>query len=632
MKPFFILFWILASSLQAFTQKDPPIKSAELIKSAQELYDSGEYKKSLSLYDHIDRNDSNYVRSLYGKALNYQADSQFTKAIQICEEALHLHDQRELEPDIYDTYANVLRSDGQKEKSMSVFNEAISKYPSYSLLYFNKGIGLFEQEHFADAEAVFKQTLLINPYHYSAHFYLGLCAVHEGKIVQAFLSFVGYLLISPNGKYNKRCINILASISAGRDEILAYKNKRKEQGNENYALVEEILLSKIALEKEYKIKVSLDDQIFRQIQVVFEKLEYNEEDNDFWMQYYVPYYKKLFNDDQFESFIFWAFSSVQIKEIQDFNKNNKKSIEHFISQPAEYFNQVRATRLLAYNKRTEQRIRYLYSDGLLQGKGELMSDGKTYIGSWTFYYPQGNIRATGQFNETGRNGNWTYYYFSGKLKALEIYKSGKLSGKQLYYSEHGLLTYEELFLNGQQDGLQKAYFNNGNLFTATMYKLGKMDGEFKEFYSSGQPNAVTRYSNDVFSGPFTTYFNSGQIKGSGNYLNGSMDGPYKEFYENGQLSSEGIYKKGINDGEWKFYYDNGKLKSRSLYVNKKLEGAEENYYEEGPLRVTYNYKNGMLNGESVFYDKDQKPYARFQFSNNKIESAVYFDKTGKQIS
>ncbi len=631
MKPFLTLFCTLITFFQAFSQDDPPIRSGELIKSAEEFYDSGQYKKSLSLYDQIDRNDTNYVRSLYGRALNYQADSQFRKAIQVCEEALQLKDNREWEPDIYNTFANVLGSDGQREKSISVFNEAIRKYPSYSLLYLNKGIAFFEQNRFAEAESVFKETLLINPYQYSAHFYLGLCAIHEGRIVPAFFSFVGYLLIYPEGKYSKRCVNILSAISNSTDEILDYKTKRKEEGDENYAPIEEILLSKIALDKDYKLKVSIDDAIIRQIQVVFEKLEFKEDDPDFWMQYYAPYYKKIFNDGQFEPFIFWAFENVQLKDIQDYNKKNKKTIEVFTTHTADYFNEIRATRLITYNKRAEQRSRYLYLDGSLSGLGELSPDGKTYLGSWTFYYPKGNIKSTGQFNEMGRYGTWTYYYFSGSVDARESYKNGKLDGKQLYYSEKDVLRSDEIYSNGLQEGLQKSYFNSGNIYSTTMYKAGKMDGEYKEYFSGGQLSGMSQYSNNVLSGTFTTYYNNGQIKESGNYISGSLDGPSKEFYENGQLNTEGVYKKGANDGEWKTYFDNGKLKSRSNYINKKQDGIEENFYEEGPLKTTYTYKNGQLNGESVSYDKDQKPYAKFKFSNNKLVSAIYFDKTGKQI-
>src|ERR1700679_1471528 len=48
---------------------------------------------------------------------------------------------------------------------------------------------------------------------YSAHYQLGLTALKQGKIVQAFLSFVAYLLMYPEGKYESRSISVLSEIS-----------------------------------------------------------------------------------------------------------------------------------------------------------------------------------------------------------------------------------------------------------------------------------------------------------------------------------------------------------------------------------------------------------------------------------
>ena len=630
MKPVLIVFYLLVFSFHAFSQKDPPILSAELAKAGDDLLDSGNYKKALSFYDQIDRNDSNYVRSLYGRALGCQGDSQYKKAIQYCLEALRQKDPTDIQPNIYNTYANLLDQSGELEKSLAVFDEAIKMYPSYSKLYFNKGIALFNKQRYAEAESVFKETVMINPYQYSAHYFLGLSAIHQGKIVPAFLSFVGYMLVNPGGKYEKQCVNILASMANGRDEILDYKNKRTAEGDENFSMTEDILLSKIALEKQYKLAVSLDDPIFRQIQVVCEKLEYKEDDPDFWMQYYVPFYKKLFGDNQFEPFIYWSFENVQLKEIQDYNKKNKKLVEHFVTETATYFNQIRSTRMLPYNKRAEQKMIYLYTNDALAGRGELSSDGQALNGDWTIYYPSGNVKARGRFKDSKKYGEWTHYFFSGKIKAKENYQNDKQVGKQLYYSIQGLPIYDQFYQDDKKEGVQTDYFINGNIYSVTDYKAGKINGEYKEYYPGGQLKGIAQYANNIFSGPYTNYFENGQIKSSGNYQNGSLDGAYKEFYETGQLLSEGIYKNGSYEGEWKYYYDNGKLKSKTVYVNGKQEGIEEDYYEDGPLSETYIYKKGQLNGESVSYDTDQKPYARFQFSNNLLESARYFDKAGKQ--
>jgi uncharacterized protein len=632
MKPVFALIPALFTFLHIFSQTAPPVNSGEVIAAGNQSIDSGYYKKALSFYEQVNRSDTNYVKSLYGRVLCYQADSQYSKAIPLCEEALKLKEQREFEPVIYSTYGNILNNDGKKEEAIRVFDEAIRKYPSYSLLYLNKGIALYEMARYSESENFFKQTLLINPYQYSANFWLGLCAINEGKILPSFLSFVGYLLVSPEGKYSKRCVSILASMANTKDEILEFKKKNSGEQDENFTTTEEILLSKIALEKEYKLKMSLDDPIFRQIQAVFEKLEYKQEDSDFWMQYYVPIYKKIFDEGQFENFIFWSFKNVQLKQIQDFNKKNKKDIEHFTAEAGTYFNQIRDTRLLQYTKRDTLRIKYLYSDDQLAGHGELTVDGKNYTGPWTFYYPAGNIKAIGQFDDKGREGAWTYYFFPGTLKARENYANGKLEGRQLTYSEFGILINDQNFSNDQKNGVQSYHYVNGRLFSTTSYKDGKRDGESREYYSDGQLSTVSQYENDWLSGPFTTYFNNGRLKKSGSYQKGNLDGPYQEYYDNGQLNSRGSFKDGKKDNEWKTFYDDGKIKSREFFADTKQEGDEEDFYEDSLLLTRYHYKKGLLNGEAISYDKDQKPYARFQFSNGKLESAAYFDKAGKMIS
>ncbi|HZZ76224.1 MAG TPA: tetratricopeptide repeat protein, partial [Puia sp.] len=538
----------------------------------------------------------------------------------------------ELQPSIYDTYATLLDQNGETEKSLALFDEAIKKYPSFSKLYFNKGVVLYNKERYEEAESVFKQALLINPYQYSAHFYLGHCAIHQGKIVPAFLSFAGYLLVNPGGKYEKQCVNILASLANARDEILEYKNKRTSDGDENYSLTEDILLSKIALEKQYKLAVSLDDPIFRQIQVVCEKLEYKKDDPDFWMQYYVPFFKKLFGENQFEPFIYWSFENVNLKEIQDYNKKNKKLVERFVAETAIYFDEIRSTRVLPYTKRAEQKMIYLYTNNVLKGYGEITSDKQNLAGPWKILFSAGNLKAQGQFVDSKKQGEWTFYYFSGKIKAKENYQNDKQEGKQFYYSEQGLLTNDQTYANGQKNGIETDYYTNGNVSSVAGYRNDKMDGEYKEYFEGGQLKTIAHYANGRLSGSFANYYENGQKENSGQYENGALEGSYNDFHENGQKGSEGVFKNGLNDGEWKYFYDNGKLKSKSIYVNGKQEGIEEEYYEEGPLSDTYTYKKGQLNGEAVSYDKDKKVTSRFQFSNNILESAVYFDKAGKQIS
>src|ERR1700744_1234658 len=224
-------------------QKIELINSGELLKTGAMVHDSGQYKKALSIYNKISRSDTNYVRSLYERAMTCEADSQYKQAVKYCQEAFSLHEQREFLPDLYTVYGNTLHDDGQPEKALAVFDEGIAKFPSYSLLYFNKGVVQLAQKRYPEAEALFQKAIMINPYMYSAHYQLGLAALRQGKIIPAYLCFTGYLLMNPSGKYWSKSINLLSQISKGSDEVLDFKNKRTINPDDNYQAVEDIVLS-----------------------------------------------------------------------------------------------------------------------------------------------------------------------------------------------------------------------------------------------------------------------------------------------------------------------------------------------------------------------------------------------------
>ena len=633
MKYSLLLILFLKLSIASFAQENGPTNSGDLIQQCTVLYDSGEYKKALSILDQINRSDTNYVKAIYLKAINCEADSQYNRAIKYCEEGLLYGDQGEWEPDLYNTMGNTYRDMGDPEKAMTTFDFAISKYPSYSLLYFNKGIVLQTLKRFEEAEQQFQKTLLITPYMYSAHFQLGLTALREGKVIPAFLSFIGYLLMNPEGKYWSRSITLLNEISKATDDIAEYKNKRTAAQSASYQEVEDIVFSKIALDKGYKPIIKLDDAISRQIQAVFEKLDFNPSDHDFWMQYYLPYYKQVFNDGSFEVFINYIFSKANVESIHEFNKKRKKDIDAFTTKAAEYFNLLRSTRELVFNKRKDLKDLYFHEDGKLIGKGTVSSDGKLLIGPWTSYFFGGNIKGTGNFNEIGeREGEWRYYFFSGKLKSIERYKKGKLEGKQERYYDNGNLSSIEYYSNNELEGLDTEYSYGGYIKSTTNYKAGKKNGEEKIYHSNGVLKTLNHYVDDKLNGECPEYYNSGKLKEINLYVNDKQDGNYKSYFENGGKLSEGFFKNEHADGEWNYYYENGKQKEKRQYVNNQQEGPNSEYYENGQISVTGSYRKGKINGEETHFDTDGKLWSKFMYDNGILKSVSYFDKAGKQLA
>jgi len=634
MKYFILLLAVLALYPKlSSAQKFELVNSGVVLKQCGALYDSGKYKQALTL-NKINRSDTNYVWSLYENAISFEADSQYNQALKCCIEALALSDHREWEPEIYNTYGNTLMDLKQYEQARQVFDKAIAKYPAYPLLYFNKGVSFTGDKRWADAEGWFQKALLINPYMYSAHYWLGIAALNQGKTVPAFLSFSAYLLMTPDGKYWSKSIHYINEIARATDDVTEFKNKRTTSPDANYQAAEDILFSKIALDKGYKPVSSLEDPMARQLQAVFEKLEYSDTDSDFWIQYYLPYYKQVFNNSgQFDLFIYHIFSNVNVPLVQDFVKKNKKPLEAFEKDAAAYFNQLRATRQLYFKKRDTVKETYLYDQGRLTGKGVLTNNGKTPTGHWLVFFPAGNLQAMGDYNDAGqREGDWRFYFNNGKLKSVERYKLGKLEGEQDYYFDNGNPSSVENYTAGKADGLVTAYFYAGNIRSATRYKMDKKDGEARAYYSNGNLSSLNNYVNGVLTGESREYYKNGLVKDIQQYSNDKGEGLYQSYNDNGKLSSEGQQSKDKSLGEWKFYYPDGKVKETRNYANDNENGLHQEYFENGQLSCTYMVKKGKIDGESDYYYKDGKLFSKYIYDDDNVKSATYFDKAGKQLS
>lgn len=628
-----VLLMLVACIQTSLAQKIELINSGEIIKNAIALNDSGLYKQALAEYNKVSRSDTNYVRSLYERALTCQADSQYTLAIKYAQEALALKEDRDYEPELYNVYGNSLDDMGKPEEAIKVFDAGIAKYPAYSLLYFNKGVAFTVLKRYPDAEVWFQKTLMVSPYMYSAHYQLGLAALHQGKLMQSFLSALAYLLVNPEGKYYSKSLALLNSISKGTDEVLEYKNKRTVSPPANYQEIEDIVLSKIALDKAYKPMTSLDDPILRQIQVIFEKLEYDAQDNDFWMQYYVPYFKKVFKEGKFELFVNHTFSNVNLPAIQAYNKKNKKELQAFTEDAASYFSLIRATRELTFTKREAITNRYIIESGSLVGKGVLEDNGKKLTGKWVLNYAPGNVKGTGEYSAAGqREGKWVFYYPSGMLKAQETYAGGKLQGSQDYYFENGNPSSHENYVNGELEGISTSYYYAGNKRSVVIYKAGKKDGEERNFYSNGALLSTYIYTNGQLNGISREYFKSGPLKETEQYSLGKADGPYRSFHENGSASVEGQFVKDNAQGEWKYFYDSGKIKEKRTYLNNTEEGPQITYFENGNTDASSISKKGKKNGETVYYREDGKVLAKYLYDNGALKSVKYFDRSGAELS
>jgi len=628
-----ILFFsgfLLSASL--FAQDDNPrINSGELIQKAIQLHDEGKYKESIDIYKKIPRNDTNYQRTLYEMSLSYSADSNYIEAVRACETGLKLP-EKDYELDLYNSYGSIVDDMGDSVRALRIYDSALLKYPHAQGLLLNKATTLLRMNKVKEATDICQYLVLRNPFYASAHFRLAVCALKESRLVPALMSFFTYLMISPDGRYQGSAIFQLSNIIKGTDDVIKLVEDRKIEEPEYYSTIEQIILSKAALDKKYKLIGSLDDPIVRQIQVLMEKLEYRPDENDFWMQVYVPLFKSIFTDKQFENAVYFAFSGLDIESIKKYIKNNKKDLKEFAETISTYLTKIKTTRTANYKQRlTSEDIYQMDEEGIVSAKGKM--NGTNPSGQWEYYFNNGNIKAIGNYTAEGKkDGEWKYYYSSGIESGLEVWKNGVKEGLDINRNSFGVISSKSNYKNGELDGESINYFAIGHPYIITHYVNGKRQGTYIRYSSSGRKKTECNYSDDKLDGPYKSFYENGQADVITTYSKGEVNGSYKEYYDNGKLSFEGNYTDGKATGELKNYHTNGKLQRKRTYENDLQTGEEIEYNDEGVVVAKILYEKGKANGLAEYYDDDSKLYSSILFKNESPSVTKYFDKTGKEIS
>ncbi|MFZ2709179.1 MAG: toxin-antitoxin system YwqK family antitoxin [Leptotrichiaceae bacterium] len=95
-------------------------------------------------------------------------------------------------------------------------------------------------------------------------------------------------------------------------------------------------------------------------------------------------------------------------------------------------------------------------------------------GTYTSFYLDGNLKASGSYNSDLRNGEWKWFYPDGTLKISETYTNGHIIDKILGYFPDG--STERVFnvVNGNGNFVQ--YYDNGGI---------KVKGSYSKYNPSG---------------------------------------------------------------------------------------------------------------------------------------------------
>lgn len=627
-----ILFFCAISAVSFSQNLLAPVSSGQILEDGVKLSENSKYEEAINLYEKVSRSDTNYEKIIHEISLSYYMLKKYDEARKWAEKGLK--DFPNSGMDFYLLIGGILDSDGKSEQAVEVYNKDIAKNPFNYYAHYNKGLALITLKKNEEAEIEFQKTLLINPYHTSSHFFLGSIYYDRGELVPAMMAFSTYLLMGPSEHFSQNAVKYLSSISKVTDEVLK-NTKGTKRSASNFDLPQEILLSKVALDHNYKNTTGLEDPIVKQLQVSLEKLEYNGKDKSFEMQFYAPFYSKLFAEGSFESLVYRMFSGLKIQDIDKWNSRHKKEEESFIENVQQYFNGIYQSQVLDNEQRSKATLKYLHTTGKVVAKGSFADEAKEILtGKWEYYYPEnGTLQAAGAFdNEGKKTGEWNYYYLSGVLKEHDLYKAGKLSGECKEWYDNENLRFQSIYKDDFPEGLATAYYFNGNMKSETQYANGKMNGIAKEYYQTGELNNTAIYKEDKKEGLFTGYYKNGKPEYILTYADGVEEGSYKGYSEDGALTSKGDLKKGLKEGLWTYYYNEGTVSRTNTYTNGDITGEYSEFFKNGKPSEKGIYYKGKPDGKIELFDEGGRVWSNYYYDRGKLKEVNFYNKTGALIS
>lgn len=199
---------------------------------------------------------------------------------------------------------------------------------------------------------------------------------------------------------------------------------------------------------------------------------------------------------------------------------------------------------------------------------QLNAQGKKQ-GFWVKKDKNGAKIYEGNFKDGIPVGSFTYYYPSGTVKARTFVTNNGIKVKTVTYFTNGRKNAEGTYVNEKRDSTWRFYSEvDEALVSEEFYLQGKKEGKAYTYYPGEGKSEMITWKNDVKEGPWETYYPSGVIKVKCLYKHGEKDGTIQVNFLSGKPMLTGLYNMGTPVGTWVYYKEKGGILKKEFYNQK----------------------------------------------------------------
>jgi antitoxin component YwqK of YwqJK toxin-antitoxin module/tetratricopeptide (TPR) repeat protein len=590
-------------------------EKGQLVKEGIALHDKQDYAGAIAKYAAVTPGDTTYAWAQSEMAMTLSAAGKHEEAVAAAQRALA---QSPFEPHTYNTLADAQEELKQVDAALATYQKALKLFPYNQSLYYNQGVTLLKQNQTAAALASLQRSLELNPVHPNTHRLLGLLAAQQGQPAHTLISWLTFLALSDPTETTRGVLVNAERLSLGVALMEDSERVKPVAPNSAFAELDQLLESKVALQKGYASKVKIDAAVVKQTQLLVEKFPVDGPADDFWVRTYGPMVAALRRDDHLTTFTYLILQTADDAKARQWVKANKAKVEKMLAvvlpplmalraqQPVAggtplpaWFSSKGAPEGLGPGSNTSGQFVgsgewiSLSNDGAIEATGRFSATGKQ-VGTWKFMRPDGLVTRTVPYNDQGeREGTVHEFHPNGQPSGDLQYHQNKVDGLLTMYNECGTRTDVRTFKAGDLEGPYNSYFPNGQLRYRATVHADKIEGLEERFYADGTPELTMTYVAGQKQGPFATYYPDKSLEKKGEYDQNERHGTFTEYFRNGAVSETGRFEHGKHVGPWRLYFASGKLSVEKTYdASGELHGLYHDYDEQGHLYSDTEYAHG----------------------------------------
>ncbi|HEY1039253.1 MAG TPA: hypothetical protein VGF30_07595, partial [Bacteroidia bacterium] len=535
-----------------FSQKDQynDESSASIIERGDEYFEKKDFDNAIVEYKKVHRNDSNYFISSIKLLGAYLSSSKDSLGLAYCNHLLTL--KNDYTPGILVFKGSFLDNLERSAEAETVYLQGQKDYPLNNSFWYEMGILKLRQKKFSEAYDWFVKSAKINPMHALSHYQLGVMAYRQNNITCSMLAIQFYFICDNNSKRAQALVTDLEKMSKMEletDSVIAIPQFENEN---DFAELESIIKSKVALGSKYKSKTDLNYDLTKQMQLVIENISKYKDVKGFYNEFYGKFFTELYAKKFLEPYTYYSLSGMQLEHIDKWMEKNKADISKFDTWGFNYICENLATFNETLNGKVVA-VPHWYGDNKIVAAGMRNSSDKN-DGYWNFYFSNGIKKSEGEFKNGVRHGLWRFYFKSGGIKEESVYDNGTEVVSRAYYRNDNM-KYEFNIKDNKIIGQVKYFYPNGNVKYVREYKDGKINGTETQYFRNGNKNFEINNNDNVYDGDVIEYYDNGKIYLKYKLVKSKRQGTGQEYYnnDNNTVSSEGVYVDNKYSGEWKFY-------------------------------------------------------------------------------